>query len=51
MLLIFPRFFVFSPLSDNFYMLSHLKFFVNNFFIVFSRPFRLLMSDLFGDNF
>ena len=36
----FSRFFVFSPLSDNFYMLSHLKFFVNNFFIFF--------QDLFG---
>ena len=47
----FSRFFMFSPLSDNFYMLSHLKFFVNNFFIFFSRPFRLLMSDLLGDNF
>ena len=32
--------FMFSPLSDNFYMLSHLKFFVNNFFIFF--------QDLFG---
>ena len=31
----FSRFFAFSPLSDNFYMLSHLKFFVNNFFIFF----------------
>ena len=36
----FSRFFMFSPLSDNFYMLSHLKFFVNNFFIFF--------QDLFG---
>ena len=35
----FSRFFALSSLSDNFYMLSHLMFFVNNFFIFFQDHF------------